>query len=306
MFHGRRRIQNRYNPNRVKKGGRFKLVVLLVVFVAVVSAVITSLLLGGKAEKSKLDSYGRHNLTAFGGTEEPAEDYGALRDVQAYFVDIHGMDKGDFRNSVSALDGGNAVAVKVNDSEGNLFVSFESVTAEANITPADIADVAADDGRISVAYFYSSALFEEKASDVALKIGEEIALVTELAEGGINEIALFGIKAFDDMEYVRSYLSLAEAACEITNICVVLDGEALENADPARIISATEGYADAYALDMSGVENAELGETIEKCAYFITNYNARVLVLDADDVEKVSETIAILESYGIKSYELVK
>ena len=312
MLRRRRRVQNRYNPGRGKKSGRFKLVVILVAVVAVICAVITGLVLGNKAKKSNLESYGRHNLTSYGGVDKPAEDYVALRDIQAMYVDVIGMDKSDFRNSVSNLADGNAVAFKVNDSEGNLFVSFECAEkisfqpSNSNITPSEISDVASDEGKVSVAYFYSAATLEENSSVRALKIGEEIALVTELANSGIDELLLFGIKSADNMEYVNAYLCLAEAACNRTNICVVLEAEALKNADAVKIISATEGYADAYALDFSGVSNAELGKMIEQCAYFITNYNARILVLDAAEEEIKTEITAILESYGVKSYEFIK
>ena len=50
--------------------------------------------------------------------------------------------------------------------------------------------------------------------------------------------------------------------------------------------------------------NAELGDMIERCAYFLTQYNMRVIVADAEE-EIRAETLAILESYGIKSYEFI-
>ena len=313
MLRKRKTIQNRYNPSRGAQNTRFKLVVLLVVIVAAICAVITASVLGKNAKKSALDSYGRHNLVSYGGTDEPAEDYAALRDLQAVYVGVSGMDKGNFRSSVSRLDNCNAVAFSVNDTDGKLFVSFESlgrlitpITADADITAEDIADVAKDEGKISIAYFYSKALAEEDSATRALMIGEEIAMMTELANGGVNEIAVRGIKAFDNMEYVRAYFNLMEAACESTNICVVIDKDALENADVTKIISATEGYADAYSLNMSEIGNDQLGDAIERNAYFITNYNARIMVFEADEEEKTAETLAILESYGIKSYEFVK
>ena len=312
MYRKRRKIQSYHGTSRGRFGGHFKFVVVAVIALAVASALITGSVLGKNASKSKLDSFGRHNLTDFGGVKEPAEDYTALADVQASYVNAAGVDRSDFKRGVNDAADGNAIAFKANDGAGNIFFSAEviskavtSMTAFSTVTAEEIADAINGERKISVAYFYSTAFTWEDNGLRILKIAEELAIISELASMGIDEIVIFGLP--DDSDYSRSvtaYMASVEAECETANICVALSESNMNGSGASRVISATEGYADAYAIDMSAVTGEQLGNMIEKCAYFITNYNMR-LVLASSEGEARAELLALLESYGIDSYMFV-
>ena len=312
MYRKKRKIQSFYKPARSRLGVGFKLIIIVVALLALVSAMITGTVLGKNAEKSELQSFGRRNLTDFGGVKHPAADYASLKTVRAEYASAVGVDKGAFKKDVGASDGGNSVVFKANDKDGNLFfkpelmskqpISFNvmsAITAEEAVTAVN------DSGKISIACFYSNALAESDAQLRILRTAEEIALASELCSAGLFEISVFNLPdESDKVVNVTPYLSLLESVSKRTNICVVLSKENMESSGVTRIINATEGYADAYAIDMSGISNAELGSMIEKCAYFITNYNMRVIVADSEGETK-DETVAVLTSYGIDSYEFV-
>ena len=312
MYRKRRKVQSFYGTSRNRFSPGFKLILVAIALLAVISAIITGAVLSNSASKSGLESYGRHNLTDFGGVKQPAEDYEALRNVKAGYANAVGADKSSLKKAISDLPDGNAVVFKANDGQGHIFfasgISAEnklSVNQMSSVTAKEFAEMASGEDKISIAYFYSSALREESEELRILKSAEEISLISELCEAGVYEIAVFGLPdESDKTAYVTSYLSWLEAVGGKTNICVVLSKENIEGTGATRIINATEGYADAYAIDMSSVNNASLGAMIEKCAYFITQYNARVIVTDADE-ETRNETLAILKSYGINSYEFV-
>ncbi len=309
MYRRRRNDRTRYDGNSSRFGLKFKIILITVIVLAIVSAFITGALLGNKAEKSKYESFGRHNLTSFGGVEKPNADYAALEAIVAYPVTTEGADRQAFKSAVSDVEA-SAVCFKVNDENGNLFFTPSSSVKDklsypvlSSVTANELAEVCADYEMISVAYFYSTAMSEQNSEARVLKCAEELALVSELAAAGINEIAFFGVP--DETDYLANatpYLAWAESLCERTNICVVLDESDVKGSGATRIISATKGYADAYAIDLSGVSNSELGTMIERCAYFLTEYNMRLIVADSEKTVK-EETLAILESYGIKSYE---
>ena len=312
MYRKRRKVLNYYNPPRGKWGISFRLILAAIILLAALSGLITGAVLSNNASKSRLSGYGRHNLTEFGGVKEPAADYAELEDLRADYVSISGADKSSFKRSVPDSDDVNAVAFNVNDKNGNIFFNSDVSSAKnlsynrmSDIKAGEIAEVSKDQGKISVAYFHSVAFAEENEHSRVLKSAEEISIISELAENGINEIIVFGLPGdTESLNLVTSYLSWMHAVCERTNICVVLSAESIENSDAISIINATEGYADAYAIDMSGVSNSELGNMIEKCAYYITQFNMRVLVADANETLK-AETLAALEAYKIENYLFV-
>ena len=312
MYRKRKKIQSYHKASRGRLGGQFKFIIVAVVALAVVSALITGAVLGKNASKSKLGSFGRHNLTEFGGVKEPAEDYALLSDVRASYVNSSGADRSGFKGGVKDAEDGNARAFKANDGAGNVFFAAEIIsktstflTVFSDVTADEITDLISDDGKISVAYFYSSAFGEDDSELGILKSAEELAVISELAKAGVDEIVIFGLP--DDSDYSRrvsAYMANLEAVCETANICVALSESDMNGSGVSRLISSTEGYADAYAIDMSGVAKESLGDMIEKCAYFITNYNMRLVLANADG-ESRTELLALLDSYGIKSYMFV-
>ena len=312
MYRRQRKIYGSYGSGSKLSFG-FKMLLVGVALVAAISAFITGAVLSKTASKSAFESFGRHNLADFGGVKQPAEDYTALRNVKAGYANAVGADKQSFKKELAALPDGNAVVFKANDRDGNIFFDTAlkskigiSGNVMSYVTAEDIVNSANAHEKISIAHFYSTALSQPEDSLRAVKSAEELALISELCDAGLYEIAIFDLPDDSDLiPFVTAYLAWIEAESKRTNICVVLSKTNVESAGATRIINATEGYADAYAIDMSEVSNKNLGDMIEKCAYFITNYNARIIVSAATD-EIREEAVAILKSYGIDSYEFVK
>lgn len=312
MYRKRRKIQSYRGTSRGSFGGSFKFIVIAVIALAVVSALITGAVLGKNAEKSGVGSFGRHNLTDFGGVKEPAEDYESLGTLKAAYVISAGVDRQGFKGAVNNADEGNAIAFKTGDGVGNLFFASETaakigsgLTAVSTVTASEIAEIISDEGRLAVAYFYSSAFAEEDDAVRIVKAAEETALMSELASEGIDEIVVFGLP--DDSDHsknLKAYMAGLEAACGTANVCVALSNTYLGGTGATRVINATEGYADAYAADLSGLSGDGLASAIERYAYFITNYNMRLIVSAADETVK-DETLTLLEAYGIESYLFV-
>ena len=313
MYRKRRKIQSYRGTSRGRFGGSFKFIVIAVVALAIISALITGVVLGKNAERAGIKSFGRHNLTDFGGVKKPVPNYDELGKLQAHFALPEGDDRHSFKIAVGKADGGNAIAFWVNDGEGRLCFAADilsktttSMTAASTVTAEEISDIISDEGKLAVALFTVSSFAEEDNALRLIKSAEETALLSEFSGAGVDEIVLFDLP--DDSDLARSvtaYLSGIEAECERANICVALSQTALNGSGATRIINATEGYADAYAADLRGLFANELSEAIERYAYFISNYNMRLIVSDGEQAVK-NDTVALLEAYGIESYMFVK
>lgn len=312
MYRKRRKTQSFFETSRSRFSFGFKMILVSTAVLAALSALITGAVLSKKVSDSSMMSYGRHNLTEFGGVEKAAEDYANLKNIRAEYVTAIGMDKSAFKKEVAGSEK-NAVAFKANDGEGNLFFATTlsekadlSFNVASKVTASELVEVIADNKKLSIAYFYVSAFKEKDSRLKILKAAEELAVASELCTAGLNEIVLSGFSdVVNNSAYITSYMSWLDAVCTKTNICVALSENDISTSNATALINATEGYADAYAIDMSNVENSELGTMIEKCAYFITQYNTRVMVKASSDKVQ-NETIAILEAYGIKSYTFVE
>jgi hypothetical protein len=309
MYRKRRKSQSYRSASRGRSGGSFKFIFIAVTAIAVVSALITGSVLGKNAEKAEINSFGRHNLTEFGGVRKPAEDYAGLGKLQAAYVFDEGGDRHSFKNSVGEAEGGNAVAFWVNDGAGTLFFASEFFTEEeklvteaSSVTAEEISDIIFDRGKLSVTLFKVSSFSEGERGARIVKSAEETAILCELAVAGIDEIILFNLPDDSDLSRsVTAYLAGIEAECERANICVALSQTELSGSGATRIINATEGYADAYAADLRGLTVEQLADAVEKYAYYISNYNMRLVVSSGEETDNEAKK-ELFKTYGIESY----
>lgn len=311
MYRRRRNVKNRYGNEQSRFGTKFKIILVAVILLASVSAFITGTLLGRRADSSAYESFERRSLTSFGGVEEPEVDYSALGEITAGFAAAENGEISEFRTDVSELSFGNAVAFEVNNKNGDLLVITEKLLETVVITNTktlklpEITELLVDKQKLGVAVFHSTVSYGKDDASRAFNAAREFSIISELDVEGIGEIVIKGISdETDSLAYLKPYLLWINNLCESNIICVALDYSHVKGTGATRIINATKGYADAYAIDLAGLSTAELGDAIERCAYFITNYNMRLIVrgMDAADTE---EKIALLDSYGIKSYYFV-
>ena len=301
-----RRIQY-YNaePTRARLQDKPWFPFAIVALAALVAALIAGAIFGGVARRSDRDSLIYRDLAEFGGVEEPAEKFGGLYTVTSLFVDHEGMDRSAVRGEVQELTGGNAAAFWVYDGQGGTF--FQSlladktggVMARAYLSAKDLVSAADADGRYAVGYLMTGAFYEADEQLRLLKTAQEMALIAELADAGMREIVIVGLSTKAEYaDRVNDYVRQAYGLCGHTYLSVMVPAEADKM---ARLVGATEGYVDGYFMDAREYADKELTRAVTECAYYLTLYNMRLVLSDAD--REASENAAA--SFGIKSYQLM-
>lgn len=307
MRRKRRRIQY-YSGETTRERLRDKvwLPFAIVAAAALILALIVGAILGGIAEDSRLSAGVRKDLADFGGVEAPEKKYKDIISIQADAVAMDGMDADDFRDAISDLPEGNAVGFLLYDGAGGVF--FDAVLAQkggvslnikASLSAAEIADTARAKGRYGVGLFVTGAFRESDEQLRILKISEEIALLSELAEAGIREIVIVGFPTdSDDVAAVNSYMRQASEVCGNVMLGVAISSEDAVSSGISRLVACTEVYADSYFLDFRDVAESQLASVIEKNAYFLTAYNMRLML---SGVERET-LLSCAASYGVQNY----
>lgn len=285
-------------------GKSFKFIIIASVLIAVVSALILGAVLGNRAEYDKYGKYERQNLIDFGGVEKPEKDYESFPVVVGKYVVMDGLGKSSFRSAIRGYMQSSAIVYDINGVDGVYFkTDIAGINSLCDMTVEEIGDVLSGEDRYGIACFSVGSLNDSTLKD---KLSMELAVISEAASFGVNEIMLFGLPSdTESSKYVGAYLSFVEADLKKTAITVVLSRNDIDTAGASRLISSSLAYVDGYAIDMRTANNNELPRLIEKCAYYITNYNARVIVNDAEGEER-EEIEAILSSYGIENYVFKK
>ena len=301
-----RRIQY-YNaePTRERLRDKRWFPFAVIALAALVVALIVGAILGGVAKKADRDGIVYRDLTEFGGAEKPVETYADLYRVQSLFVDHEGLDNKACRKAAQELTGGNAAAFWVYDGQGGVFFSSsladktDGLTERAHLTAEELEGAADADGRYAVGYFVTGAFADEDLSLRLLAAAREMALIAELSDAGFREIVIVGLPtgpAFADE--VRDYVRRAYGLCGRTYLSVAVPHD---SADAARLVGVTEGFADSYTLDLRSLSDDALTRAITENAYYLTYYNMRMALSDADP----DTAHAVAESFGIESYHLM-
>lgn len=301
MYRKRRKIRYYNGPTsreRLRDKPWFPYVVIALV--ALVLALITGAILGGVADKTGGKIYERKNLYDFGGVKEAAEKFAEIPALDSDFLSLAGMDNGDIRGALSDLEFGDGVAVLLYDGMGGVFYSSDlssgaelSLTEHSSVTLSQLAERAQGKGKVSVGIFVSSAFAEENQATRILKRAEELAILSEIATSGMDELLLVGLPSDEALSaevnvYARDVSALLNGRMRLG---VAVDGK--ENAaDMARVVAATAEYADRFVLDLCGLSDEDIATTIEKNAYYLTYYRMAVMF----DMREQREIVA---SYGV-------
>ena len=257
-----------------------------------VAALVLGLLVGAilstVSAKSKLAKPPARDLAEFGGVEESDEKYTSLLSLSGGVVDPSHLSESELKKAIARTDG-NAVGILMfdgtlhYDSETGVGYEGGGLTAERIVACAKAKD------RYSVALFESKAFSETDAAKRAYEKGRELALLAELSAAGIREILVFGLpteEAF--VTEVGLYMAQVLDFSPHTYVGVVLPGGA-RDAEIARLVASTEKNVDCFAIDFHELDEESTAQAIEKNAYFLTQYNMRVLVAEASEAESSYE-----------------
>ena len=307
MRRKRRRIQY-YSGEKTTAGLRdrtwFPFVAVAVS--AIVLALIVGAILGAVAGGSQKKDVPHRDLIDFGGVEQPEVKYAELPSVQAGWIDLSGLDSSALRSTLKECEAGNAVAFVAYDGKQTVYFNTTltdktdaPLVERSEVTAADVVRRTEAEEYYSIALFTVGALNELDEQLRLIKTSQELALISELASAGINEIILCGLPTdSDDLEGVNRYVRQAFEVVGNTRLGILVSHEDALTSGISRLVGATNAYADSYVLDLRDAENA--GNVIEKNAYFLTAYRMRLMLREAEELP------AVIEQYSIESYLLVK
>ncbi len=247
---------------------------------ALVLGFVLGLILSGVSADSKLARLPRQDLTAFGGVEDPSEKYAAVADIGGMLVDLSDMGESDLKKAISG--DGNAAGLLVFDGapryDSALSVGYDD---RGTMNAATLVSVLRGKNKYSVAIFISSAFSVSDAAQRTYEKGRELAILSELAQAGFDEILICGLpSAAARVTEEGLFVAEVKAISAKSRVGVVLDGEWDSDAQ-ARLVAATETSADSFALDVSDMDIEAARDAVERSAYYLTQYRMRVLV-DAD------------------------
>lgn len=300
MYRKRRKIRYYSGPvsrERLRDKPWFPYAV--VALVALVLALIVGSILGGVADRTGGKVYERKNLHDFGGVEEAEERFASVPALDADYMSLSGMDNGDIRSALSNLEFGDGVAVLLYD-DGRVYYSTDledttsvSLTEKSSVSLSTFAERAQGKGKVSIGIFLSSAFFEEGEAARILARAEELAILSEIASSGMDELLLVGLPsdpalAVEVNAYLRELSVLLDGRMRLG---VAVDGRE-DATDMAHTVAVAVEYADRFTLDLRGLSDEELTAAIEANAYYLTCYKMRVMFDTREQYEIVS-------SYGV-------
>lgn len=303
MNRRRKKFQGYRSQGGKVKG--FKYILIAVVFTAIVLALVLGVTLGKRADFNEYGKYERQNLLDFGGVEVAESDYAGNPVLIGKYVAMDGLGRSSFRSAIRGYMQSSAIVYDVNNGADGVYFKTDilGVNSLSELTVKEIDEVLTGESRYAIACFDVSSLNEDNLMD---KMSTELSVISEAVSCGVNEIMIFGLpSSIEKSEYVSSYLSFVSASSTSTAIIVVISYDDISSAGVSRLINAAKPYADGFAIDMRTVSNSDLQDLIKKSAYYITNYNARVIVNDAEGEER-EELEAILASFGIENYVFKK
>lgn len=299
MRRKRRRIQY-YNaePTRERLRDKPWLPIVILVAVALVSALVIGAILGNLAERSRREGVNWGDLADYGGVATEKQ-YAGLYPAVSDHLSLSGADGDEFDRALRELPEGNAVSVLLYDGRGGVYFDAEltekvdGLQVLAPILPEEIGAVAAERGRYSVGFFVTGAFREADGQRRLLTVAREMALLSELAASGIGEVVLLGLPdGAEETDAVRRYVRQADEA--IGNVILgVAVGSDVEKT--ARLVAAAEPFADAFYLDARSLTDEALGRSITSHAYYLTYYNMRLMLSDADR----DASLSVANGFGV-------
>ena len=300
MRRRRRRIQY-YNaePTRERLRDKTWLPVAAIMAAALVVALITGAILGSIARRADRDGITYGDLTEFGGVEA-SRAYESLYALKSDFVESRGMTDKALKEALRDLPDGNGAGLWVYDGRGGAWfeTTLANKTAEklsilSSFTAEELADTVKNRDRYSVGYFVTGAFDEVDEQSRILAVAHEMALLSELAAAGVREIVIVGLPT--DVANTTAVSRYVRDADEILGDTILGVAVPANSDDLARLVGATEAYADSYFLDLRALSGKPLADAITKNAYFITAYRMRLMLNEADR----ESAATIVSGYGL-------
>ena len=304
MRRRRRRLQY-YNaePTRERLRDKPWLPIAAIVAAALAVALITGAILSSIARRADRDGITYGDLTEFGGVEA-SKTYEGLYALRADFVESRGMTDKALKEALRDLPEGNGAGVWVYDGRGGAW--FEATLANktseklnilSSFTAEELAETVHERDRYSVGYFVTGAFEVADEQTRILTVAHEMALLSELASAGVREIVIVGLPT--DAANATAVSRYVRDADEILGDTILGVAVPANSDDLARLVGATEAYADSYFLDLRELSGKPMADAITKNAYFITAYRMRLMLNEADR-ESVATVIA---GFGITEYQ---
>ncbi len=307
MRRKRTRIQY-YNgeTKREKTGNRVLLPFIIIVVLALVSALVLGLVLDGLVGDSRLSAVVVRDPVDFGGVKDPAKKYASLMSVQGDVVSTKGLNEEQIRDAVRELPDGSAAAFLLYDGAKNLYFDAALIgktetdmQVKTSVKARKLAEALTDEGRYSIGFFVTGAFDVSDAQKRILAVSKEMALLSELASAGFHEIVIVGLPTDSErLTEVNSYIRQASEICPDIILGVSVETESTVSSGISKLVSATETYADSYYLNLKDVAENKIDKHIEKNAYFLTAYNMRLVLGDGEREALISHAA----SYGWQNY----
>ena len=305
MRRKRRRIQY-YNaePTRERLRDKPWLPAVILVAVALISALLVGTILGNVAARSRREGVNWGDLGEYGGVSAEKR-YDGLYPVRSDHVSLSGLDESDFSRAIRDLPESNGVSVLLYDGQGGVYFDAELAKKTdgwrvlSPITPEELVGAATDRERYVVGFFETGAFREADEQLRLLAVAREIALLRELATAGIGEVVILGLpEETEQADAVQSYVRQADEALGNVPLGVAV-GTDVERT--AQTVARTEAYADAFYLDARALSDEALGRAVTTHAYYLTYYNMRLMLSDADR----ETALGVADGFGIAACTLV-
>ncbi len=271
----------------------------LVAVIALVLALILGAILGGISKGNAVKEYPKKDLYTFGGVKEAAERFADVKAPNGEFISLAGLENGDVRYALRELEFGDAVVVLLYDEAGQVFYDSDlsgelSLAVRSSVTPERLAERIHDSDKASIGVFVSSVWGEENEAARILKKAQELALLSELASTGMDQVMIMGLTGEEALlTEVNSYLrQVAELFEGQTLLTVAVNGMG-SSEELARMVSAALPYADRFVLDLCDLADEDMTVAVERNAYYLTYYKMAVLY-------NKEEQGALLDAYGIE------
>ena len=277
----------RYTRRRRSDNSSSKIVaifaVIAVVLVCLILSVVIGIALGKKAEQYKSGSKYRFDYEPYSSGEK------TVKAVDAFYYVLGADARGYVRGGEGDL------SFCLRDAEGVL--SFDSVTAEnAGIAQSESGLSLTEEieylhklGGYACAYICSTAFECEDEYLREIYKAYEIALISEAADAGVDDILIVGLEInADNISEIEKYVSDASRAAGNAPLGVLVSREIISAVDDGVYLAGrVRSACDYLALDLRAFEVTEeseeansstLEELIDSVKYYIEAYGLRMVL----------------------------
>lgn len=319
----KRHSHRRYNGKRRNTRNRYKIAILLVI-VFIIAVVIGSVFLGKylkkKAEASEAERGGEQNVGTDTLVSPETENENIVLPIKPpEKITASYLKNEEIDSFAENAEEGSAVTLILRDLQGNIYYSSPVAQTLGGQLPEnglraaeDIVDKLASKDCYISAYAALTAHSSEYETTAKALLAFEIAVLSELALSGVDEIVICGFDSIDAdkvsmlCDFSKSFRKSSSSSVPLGVLLpysFFLKEEANELC--ARISDCFEliavDYTDAISSEEIGVSEV-IAERIDSMQMYFSRYSVRV-VLDSDDAEYESAAQAVSEAeiYSLQS-----